>query len=279
MRRIVLTFLLLSSPFTGPIAATDVANSASLKVGLATVVERQSKAQLRAATRVLVVRDPVYRNEHLSTSTDKDTLLHLRLLDGTVLTLGPSSEMVLDDFAVDPKAGTAEVQVNLSRGLLRFVGGNHAGAGVRYRVKTPVATIGVRGTSFDMRVAENGETSVQLGEGELVLENDSGDEVVIDDPNEASTVDEEGGAPSEPEVDLALAEEFDELDLDPEQSAQDSLIEDELDNEEIEPIEAQDADPDELALDQSDASDEGSPAGDEDEDEDEDDDEFEDDED
>ena len=263
MRQIGFTFLLLVSRFAGAAEATNVVNATALKVGAATVVERESKAQLQAKTRVLVVRDPVYRNERLSTSTENNTLLHLRLLDGTVLTLGPSSEMVLDDFAVNPKAGTAEVQVTLSRGLLRFVGGNHAGAGVRYRVKTPVATIGVRGTSFDLRVAESGETSVQLDEGELVLENESGDEVVIDDPNEASTVDESGGAPTEPEVDLELAAEFDELDLDPEQSAQDSLIEDELDDEEIEPIEAQDADSEEVAAD-DDSEDE-----DEDEDEDE----------
>jgi len=252
MRRIGLTLLLLAARPGIAAEPVPIAPGAATKVGLASVVVRESKGQLGDKTRVMVLRNQVYRNERMSTSGDKETLLHLRLLDHTVITLGPSSEIVLDDFAIDPKAGTAEVQVNISRGLLRFVGGKHAGAGVRYRVKTPVATIGVRGTSFNLRVDEDGGTTVQLKEGELALVNAAGDEVLIDDPNEASTVDESGAAPTEPEIDPELEAEFDALDLSPEQEAEDQLIEEEMDEEPIETIEDEDVDNDEVGFDTQD---------------------------
>ena len=241
MSRLGLTLFLF---VVGPALAADPPSTAAPKVGVVSVIERESKAQQGDKARVLAVRDAVFRNDRLTTSTDKETLLHLRLLDDTVLTLGPSSEMVLDDFAINTDAGTAEVQVNLARGLLRFVGGRHAGAGVRYRVKTPVATIGVRGTSFNLLVQDDGTTIAQLEEGEMVMENESGDEVVIDDPNESSLIDESGSAPSEPEINDELTDEFDSLDLSPEQQAADEAISDELDEEPIEVIEDEDPDTD-----------------------------------
>jgi len=245
MRRIGLTLLLLATrPGIAAEPVTGAPGGAAPKVGVSSVVVRDSKGKLGDQTRVMVLRNPVFRNERLTTGSEKETLLHLRLLDNSVLTLGPSSEIVLDDFAIDPKSGTVEVQVKISRGLLRFVGGKHVNEGVRYRVKTPVATIGVRGTSFNLRVDEDGGTTVQLSEGELSLKNEDGDEVFIDDPNEASTVDESGAAPTEPEIDPELEAEFDTLDLSPEQAAEDQLIEEEMDGEPIEAIEGEDADDD-----------------------------------
>ncbi len=225
----------------GP-TGTELPPQTSPRVGLASVVERDAKAQLSETIRLLILRDPVFRNERLTTGVETGTLLHLRLLDETVLTLGPSSEMVLDDFAINPDAGTAEVQLSVSRGLLRFVGGKHAGEGVRYRVKTPVATIGVRGTSFNLRVEDNGSTAVQLEEGELVFENALGDEVLIDDPYESSSIEQGDSPPSEPEIDMDLAEAFESLDLSPEQEAVDAAIAGELEDGEIEPIEGEDPD-------------------------------------
>lgn len=216
--------------------------AAPTRVGLASVVERKAEAALDGAVRTLVLRDALFRNERLSTGAEAGSLLHVRLLDQTVITLGPSSEVVLDDFAVDPAAGSAEVSLKLSRGLLRFVGGQHAGAGTRYRVQTPVATIGVRGTSFDVKVGDGGETTVQLAEGELLFENDDGVEVVLDEPFESSSIGDDDDAPSEPVIDEDLAGEFDDLDLSDEQRAEDAGIADELEEEDIQPIAGEDAD-------------------------------------
>lgn len=238
--RASLGFLLLLGVPAGP--AQPV--TAEPRVGLASVVERRAEALRKPVVRTLVIRDDLYRNDRLRTGADAGTKLHVRLLDQTVLTLGPSSEIVLDDFAVNPKAGTAEVSLKLSRGLLRFVGGQHAGTGTRYRVRTPVATIGVRGTAFDVKVDDQGQTTVQLTEGELSFENEDGIEVILDEPLETSRIEDEDAAPSEPEVDDALSAEFDELDLSEEELAEDRELAEELDDADIGVIEDEESDDD-----------------------------------
>jgi hypothetical protein len=240
--------LLLSTPMAN--AATPV--PATQRVGLASVVERKAEAALDRVVRTLVLRDALFRNERLTTGAEPGSKLHVRLLDQTVITLGPASEVVLDDFAVNPAAGSAEVSLKLSRGVLRFVGGQHAGSGTRYRVRTPVATIGVRGTAFDVRVGDDGETTVQLTEGELSFENEDGLEVILDEPLETSSIEDEDDQPSEPEVDAELAEEFDSLDLSEEELAEDLELAEELEDEEMEPISGEDADEDSEDFDDSD---------------------------
>lgn len=228
----------------GPLAAADAPSATQPRVGVASVLELKAQAAQNGVVRTLVLRDALFRNERLTTGAEPGSLLHVRLLDDTVITLGPSSEVLLDDFAVDPGAGTAEVNLKLSRGLLRFVGGQHAKVGTRYQVKTPVATIGVRGTSFDVKVGDSGETTVLLEEGELSFENEDGLEVILDDPNEVSSIEDADDLPSEPEIDVALSEEFDSLDLSDEQVSQDSEIAEELDDAELEPIVGEDPDED-----------------------------------
>lgn len=250
--RVPLGFVLLLSTPMVPAAAPV---TAAQRVGQASVVERKAEAALDRVVRTLVLRDALFRNERLTTSAETGSKLHVRLLDQTVITLGPASEVVLDDFAVNPAAGSAEVSLKLSRGLLRFVGGQHAGSGTRYRVRTPVATIGVRGTAFDVRVEDDGETTVQLTEGELSFENEDGLEVILDEPLETSSIEDEDDLPSEPEVDEALAEEFDSLDLSEEELAEDLELAEELEDEEMEAISGEDADEDSEDFDDSDDSD------------------------
>jgi hypothetical protein len=80
-------------------------------------------------------------------STNKDGAAEIELVDGTSLTIGANSELVLDKMIFDrDKAKTATF--NLVRGTLRFVTGSSDHSA--YRIKTPVATIGVRGTVIDI---------------------------------------------------------------------------------------------------------------------------------
>src|SRR5262249_59651052 len=64
--------------------------------------------------------------------------------DKTTLNVGPNSNLIIDTFVYDPAAGTGEMAVSLTKGALRFVGGqlSHQGAAT---VNTPTATIGIRG--------------------------------------------------------------------------------------------------------------------------------------
>jgi hypothetical protein len=68
----------------------------------------------------------------------------LIFIDKSTLSIGPNSDIVIDEFIYDPNRGAGRMAVSMAKGVLRFVGGNisHAGGAT---VKTPIATIGIRG--------------------------------------------------------------------------------------------------------------------------------------
>ena len=93
--------------------------------------------------------------------TDKDGAAEIEFVDGTSLTIGANSEVVLDKMIFDgDKAKNATV--NVVRGTLRFVTGSSDHSA--YQIKTPVATIGVRGTVIDISL-EKGDMVFNTVEG------------------------------------------------------------------------------------------------------------------
>jgi FecR-like protein len=90
------------------------------------------------------------------------------LPDQTIFTLGPNSEMAIDDFVYDPANGTNVLSAAVVKGLFRFVTGKvqeHRDL----NVKVAVGTIGVRGTDIEFNQGPDGSGYVKLfsGRGEL----------------------------------------------------------------------------------------------------------------
>ena len=81
--------------------------------------------------------------------------VQLLFIDKTTLSVGPNSNLVIDKFVYDPASGTGQMVTSLTKGALRFIGGqlSHQGAAT---VKTPVATIGIRGGTATIEHARNG---------------------------------------------------------------------------------------------------------------------------
>jgi hypothetical protein len=81
--------------------------------------------------------------------TGSDGRLAFIMRDGTRVSLGPETELTVDQFAYDPSHGKFALLLNLGRGLLAYISGKIAGFSPEaVRVQTPVASIGIRGTSF-----------------------------------------------------------------------------------------------------------------------------------
>src|SRR5437879_8488708 len=81
------------------------------------------------------------------TAADSDARLVFR--DDTNLSLGPGSTVKLDRTVFDdPKAG--DIAIKLTMGAFRFVTGNSNKEA--YVINTPIATMGVRGTTLDILV-------------------------------------------------------------------------------------------------------------------------------
>ena len=77
--------------------------------------------------------------------TDVDGQAQILFVDRSSLTISPSARVTIDRFVYDPDHGTGELAINLSQGLLRFVGGALSKREEQVSIATPSATIGIRG--------------------------------------------------------------------------------------------------------------------------------------
>ena len=119
-----------------------------MNIGIAAAVRGAVNALApgQAAGRVIGSGKPVYLNDHITTGAD--SRLQILLLDETTFTLGPNSDMVLDEFVYDPnKPGDGKVSAKIAQGSFRFITGKVAQKNpANMKVTLPVGTIGIRGT-------------------------------------------------------------------------------------------------------------------------------------
>ena len=95
-----------------------------------------------AKSHVLAVGANVVFKEQITTSSAGSA--QLTFLDRSTINVGPDSTVVIDDFVYRPETSTGEMGVKITKGLMRFVGGeiSHAGG---MSVTTPTVTVGIRG--------------------------------------------------------------------------------------------------------------------------------------
>ena len=75
------------------------------------------------------------------------------LRDDTVLSLGPSSQIKLEQFVFDPAQGNLGMVLRVTRGLIEYLSGKISKlAPGSVRIETPVATLGIRGTHLLARI-------------------------------------------------------------------------------------------------------------------------------
>jgi hypothetical protein len=154
-----------------------------------------------AEARPLKTGDPVFLHDTLTTGAPDGTLL-LAFRDGTSLALGPGSQMLLARYSAGPESPSFLAEI--ARGVFRVATGAIARLRAReFRVVTPTATIGIRGTQF------GGETDgvralVVLFEpergsdvGAIVVSNPFGS-VDIDQPGYGTEIPDAASPPSPP---------------------------------------------------------------------------------
>ena len=115
----------------------------------------------RLDRRQLFRADDIFARESVETGSGGS--LHILFLDATNFRLGASSSMVLDRYIYDPDEGNQALVVRLSAGVFRIISGKLRKTA--FRIDTPVATIGIRGTDFEVTVADDGSTTVSVNQG------------------------------------------------------------------------------------------------------------------
>ncbi len=132
-------------------------------IGSAVRIVNKVTGEIDQRQRNLKTSDAVNQNEAIAVAAD--SLGELKLNDDTKLALGPGARMVLDKFVYDPAPSAGTVSVNLLSGAFRFITGLSRKG--NYQLRTPSASLTVRGTIFDVYVDAAGGTWLLLLEGSV----------------------------------------------------------------------------------------------------------------
>jgi len=144
------------------IAALLALSQAAHAAGIATVVDvvnegyRQPPGADETAAKSA---DELVQNEALR--TEEESTIAVKFVDGSELSVEQSSELVLSDYVYDGTAASG--LINLNNGLFHFTSNGNNDQGVKLR--TPVATIGVRGTEFLVHVDGDDATIIDILSG------------------------------------------------------------------------------------------------------------------
>ncbi len=117
--------------------------------------------------------DPVFEGDTLRSGPSGRA--QVRFTDRGRLSLRPDSEVALDEYEEAAAPAANRKQMSLSRGGLRAQTGSIARANREaYRVQTPVATVGIRGTVFELFIEGDGSLLVGASQGAVEVVTISG---------------------------------------------------------------------------------------------------------
>jgi hypothetical protein len=111
--------------------------------------------------------DPVAFQELLETLIDSGALV--RFIDGSALTVGAKSKVLVDQFVFDPGSKSGNALISITSGALRFATG--AMPKGKTVIDTPTATLTLRGTVVRVGVKASGETELVVDEGIVASHN------------------------------------------------------------------------------------------------------------
>ena len=161
------------------------------------VVRLQGSAEARdgAHSRPLAAGDPIRSGESLRTGPGARLLVQFS--DGMELTLSDGAEMAVAAFDWNAARAAGKAELALVEGSFLL----HTGAVGKLpdhplTVRTPLASVGVRGTQF-WGGPLDAPLSVLLIEGRVVVSSAAGS-VELETPGEGTSVSEPGGAPQPP---------------------------------------------------------------------------------
>jgi hypothetical protein len=99
------------------------------------------------------VGDPVYRGDVIKTGADGR--VGINFADDSSFNLSSNASMEMNEFVYDPAGKSNSTLFSLARGTFTFVAGNVAKTG-NMKVDTPVATMGIRGTTPHIEISDDG---------------------------------------------------------------------------------------------------------------------------
>ena len=132
----------------------------------------------------------------------------IEFLDETRVDITQNSKLIIDEFVYDPNSKTGKLSLKATLGTVRYASGQIAkNSAQNISIKTPTATVSVRGTDFAMTIDEIGSSTIILlpscdGNGncfvgEISVESDAG-QVILNQAFQATQVDTPESNPLKP---------------------------------------------------------------------------------
>ncbi|MCQ8822224.1 FecR family protein [Pseudoalteromonas agarivorans] len=161
----VLTTLLCVSFYSQ--ASTTVAGKTILARGAVLATDAESAQQ-----RTLKRRDTVYGVDKITTG--EKSKAQFSMSDGGLIALKENSELNITNYEFNTMTQQGSASIELIKGGLRSISGVIKKNGGAYSVKTPVGSIGIRGTHFELQLID-GDMYVAVWDGaiDLTLEDQS----------------------------------------------------------------------------------------------------------
>lgn len=166
-----------------------LASSTLANAQIGTVTELNGVGQIKR-DKDIIGNDTGTSVEQMDEAITEKGRMRIDFIDDTRLDVVDHSRVVIDEFIYDPATGTGKLDIRASIGAVRYASGQIAkNSRQQVRLRTPTATISVRGTDFAMIVNEIGESYVTLlpsceydgmgnelecVTGEIKVENDGG---------------------------------------------------------------------------------------------------------
>ena len=131
---------------------------------------------------------------------------NIKFRDDTQVAITENSKLIIDEYVFDPNRGAGKMSMKIALGTVRYASGAIAkNNNENINIQTPVATVGVRGTSFSMTVDEIGQSLVILlpnrdgTVGEITVGTDAG-QVILNKPFQSTFVAASETRPAQPVI-------------------------------------------------------------------------------
>lgn len=126
----------------------------------------------RGEVRALKRRAEIFESDTVKTYQGAKT--QMRFSDGSMLALGENTVFKVDEYEYD-SGDPEKAAYQLLKGSMQTITGAIGKTNKKdYSLKTPVATIGIRGTYFQLRLTPSGGLVGGVKDGAIVIENRSG---------------------------------------------------------------------------------------------------------
>ena len=189
LRRATVLLALISAT---PLVANDI-GSVTQSRGTGEVVRNQTKYNVRPQL-------PIRQNDTVKTGNGR---VRITFVDDSTVNVTEQSRLVIDDFVYNGNPSASRMALRFASGTARFTSGSGRIAKPNIALRTPSATIAVRGTDFTTTVDEFGKSLIILlpsddgTVGEITVSNAAGF-VVLNQAFQATLVETFDSRPSQP---------------------------------------------------------------------------------